>query len=96
MQNTTTTTNTSEVLGTDLFQAALTQVVSRVVAITRLLENAGICALCHEELRHDVDEPFAHCACGTTEWTGDPPIIFSLRREIQKLKTEALAKNERQ
>jgi len=50
------------------------------------LAEAGICPRCLKEYVHDVDEPFAYCDCGTTEWAAEWPLIFALRRKVQDLK----------
>ncbi len=31
-------------------------------------DGLPICGVCHQTIRFDIDEPFAHCGCGTMEW----------------------------
>ncbi len=39
-----------------------------------------VCEKCKHEFVFELDAPFAHCNCGTTEWGNDGDIY----REIQK------------
>jgi len=57
--------------------------------IRSLLYKAGICADCEEEVSHDVNEPFAHCRCGTGEDTTGPSTIQKLRIELAAAKQDS-------
>ncbi len=54
----------------------------RLARVEARLAEVGVCPVCLQEYVHDGDEPFACCGCpGGTEWTGKPPLIWSLRRK---------------
>lgn len=44
----------------------LDKLLNELTALKRLI---GICEECGEQFVHDCDKPFAHCSCGTSEWT---------------------------
>ncbi len=49
------------------------------------LDAVGICTTCLQPYEHAIDEPFAHCACGTTEWAFNDitkqPLLIQLQFE---------------
>lgn len=38
--------------------------------LLKYLTDNGVCAVCGKMYDHDIDQPFASCACGTSEWAG--------------------------
>lgn len=49
----------------------------------RFLTYLGFCVTCGQVIVHDMDGPFANCACpGTIEWTGEPPLLQRLPASI--------------
>lgn len=52
-----------------------------IAKLAERLVSVGVCPECLAEYVHEGDEPFAHCDCpGTIEWTGEPPLLWSLRQ----------------
>ncbi len=43
--------------------------------LTELLNKHGICVDCGEMYCHHIDEPFASCKCGTSEWSKFTPYM---------------------
>lgn len=39
-----------------------------LVTYSKICETHGLCVACGKLASHDIDEPFAHCACHTSEW----------------------------
>lgn len=61
--------------------------------LRRILVKAGVCPDCELEIIHDFDEPFANCGCyGTMEWTSEPPVIATLRRELGTQRNLAISR----
>ncbi|CAL9979002.1 hypothetical protein VPHK449_0041 [Vibrio phage K449] len=58
--------------------------------LTELLTKHGICADCGEMYSHDLDAPFAHCGCHTSEWHDFTPYM-ALQHDLALLKAENLA-----
>ena len=50
-----------------------------------LLDKHGVCRICGEMISHHLDEPFASCACGTSEWYTLTPYM-ELEKQIKELK----------
>lgn len=48
---------------------------AKVMQLTELLEKHGICINCGEIFSHDIEEPFAHCGCCTSEWYNFTPYM---------------------
>lgn len=40
-----------------------------------LLDKHGVCTKCGEIYSHEIEEPFAHCGCGTSEWHNFTPYM---------------------
>ena len=55
-------------------------------AAALLMTLVGICPDCLSEYKHDYEEPFAHCDCGTGEWTEPYSLIQASRLERYKTK----------
>jgi hypothetical protein len=51
-----------------------------------VLQELGICQECLEPFVHDFNEPFAHCDCGTSEWTFSDPekLPLLMRRQYHQ------------
>lgn len=51
----------------------------------RFLNLMGICTTCLQPFEHSIDEPFADCKCGTTEWAyqnlAREPLLIQLQVE---------------
>lgn len=47
------------------------------------LAGLGLCPKCWKVIQHDRNEPFAHCDCGTSEWTGRLPVLDEIYMHIQ-------------
>lgn len=47
--------------------------MSREERVAAALRKYGICATCLVPYTFDDAEPYAHCACGATEWGNDRP-----------------------
>jgi len=45
-----------------------------------------VCVRCEQEFTFDLEEPFAHCGCGTTEW-GSSGNNFREMQQQRELKT---------
>ncbi len=43
--------------------------------LSRLIDKHGICPKCEEMYSHHLDEPFASCSCGTSEWHDFTPYM---------------------
>lgn len=50
-----------------------------------LLNKHGICTECGQMYSHHLDEPFASCGCGTSEWYDYTPYM-QLENELAKAK----------
>ena len=50
-----------------------------------MIYDLGVCPQCRQVLSHWVTEPFASCACGTTEDTSGPGLIPQLFAKIAGL-----------
>lgn len=40
----------------------------QIEELTALLNKHGVCTVCGEMYSHHIEEPFASCNCGTSEW----------------------------
>ena len=49
-----------------------------------LLHKHGICTKCGEMYSHSIDEPFASCDCGTSEWYNLTPYM-ELEKKIDEI-----------
>lgn len=58
--------------------------------LTELLNKHGICADCGEIYSHDLDAPFAHCECHTSEWYDFTPYM-KLQERARSLSVENVA-----
>lgn len=58
--------------------------------LTDLLTKHGICADCGEMYSHDIEEPFAHCGCHTSEWYDFTPYM-TLQMKLKTLEAENIA-----
>lgn len=51
----------------------------------QLLRKVGICTTCLQPYEHDLEEPFAYCKCGTSEWAFQEitkePVLIQLQFE---------------
>lgn len=59
--------------------------------VTRLLKicrDNGICSSCGLPWEHHMDEPFASCGCGTSEWYDFDTTYMKLQKEIYELQEE--------
>jgi hypothetical protein len=56
------------------------------------LQAMGICTQCLQPFDHDIEEPFASCACGTTEWSftdiTKEPLLIQLQYERYLIRKE--------
>lgn len=50
----------------------------RIQQLEQWLIQLGFCPRCEHLISHDIEEPFAHCDCGTSEWTGRLPVLVEL------------------
>lgn len=58
--------------------------------LTELLNKHGICVDCGEMYCHHIDEPFASCKCGTSEWSKFTPYM-ELELALSTLRAENAA-----
>lgn len=55
-----------------------------------LLIKHGVCLECGEMFSHDINEPFAHCGCCTSEWHDFTP-YQKLQYDLHKYENESAA-----
>ena len=53
--------------------------------VMSLISSIGVCPCCWEIYEFCDKDPFAVCACGTTEWTGQRPLLERLKKIEQAL-----------
>lgn len=56
--------------------------------LLKIWEDNGICSICGLPWEHHMDEPFASCGCGTSEWYNFDTPFMKLQKEIQELQEE--------
>lgn len=56
--------------------------------LLKICEDNGICSICGLPWEHHMDEPFASCGCGTSEWYNFDTPFMKLQKEIQELQEE--------
>ena len=62
--------------------------------LNRLAVKLGFCVECEQMFSHDLESPFADCACGTTEWYELTPYmqkekeLLELRRKLDSAEQE--------
>ena len=61
---------------------------AKVKQLTGLLEKHGICTTCGDIFSHEIEEPFAHCGCGTSEWYKFTPYM-DLEHKLYLLRQQA-------
>lgn len=54
-----------------------------------LLHKHGVCRNCGEMYGHHIDEPFASCKCGTSEWSGRLTPYMDLEIKLWQAESEA-------
>ena len=52
------------------------------------ITSLGVCATCKEMYIPHEEGPFVQCACGTSEWTEDTPLLWKVKDELSKYKKE--------
>lgn len=71
-------------------QAEIDGLKAQVELLRDLLEKHGICINCGEIFSHEIEEPFAHCGCGTSEWYKFTPYmdiehkLYLLRQQVKE------------
>lgn len=74
-----------------LLKNAERNAVSAKTRLEKMCNRHGICTVCGSMFSHDIDEPFASCKCGTSEWYTMTPYmileqkIYNLRKYIAAL-----------
>lgn len=58
---------------------------NEIEKLLKILTDNGICARCGSPWEHHIDEPFASCGCGTSEWYKVDTPYMKLQKEIQGL-----------
>jgi hypothetical protein len=52
--------------------------------LERLSQKLGFCPDCETHYEHHLDEPFASCACHTTEWSGPFTPFMQLQIQLEE------------
>jgi hypothetical protein len=77
-----------------LERLATAELKAQVKQLRGLLLKHGICVDCGSIFNHDIEEPFAHCGCHTSEWYDFTPYMelqYRLHVLSQQLRQQAKA-----
>ena len=59
--------------------------VMSVDQVLDVLYALGFCSKCGQYIQHDIDEPFSHCGCGTSEDVEGPKILQVASKRASQL-----------
>lgn len=61
---------------------------NEIERLVKICTDNGICQRCGAPWEHHMDEPFASCLCGTSEWYNLDTPYMKLQKEVQDLQEE--------
>lgn len=56
--------------------------------LMKICTDNGICSKCGSPWKHHMDEPFASCNCGISEWYSFDTPYMRLQKKLQELEEE--------
>ena len=62
-------------------------VSEEIERLKSLLDKHGVCTKCGDMYSHDIEQPFAHCSCGTSEWYQLTPYM-KLEKTIFEMRSQ--------
>lgn len=62
----------------------IVELSSKLHTFKKFLDKQGVCTECGCMFDHDIDQPFADCGCGTTEWGSNFTPFQKLQERIFK------------